>query len=59
VTWLFDAVCRFAAIDVSREVGAALKTAYENDRATKIGRYSEVPSLSLSYNLPALGALRG
>jgi len=38
---------RCAAVDVSREVGAALKTAYENDRATKRGRYSELPSRAL------------
>jgi len=31
-----------AAVDVSREVGAAQKTAYENGRATKRGRYSEI-----------------
>jgi len=36
----------------------AEKTAYENGRAIKRGRYLEDPSLSLSYNLPALGALR-
>jgi len=58
VNCFFLCLNRYAAVDVSREVGAAYKTAYENDRATKRGRYSEVPSLSLSYNLAALGALR-
>jgi len=29
-------------VDVSRKVGAAHKTAYENDRATKRDRYSEI-----------------
>jgi len=39
---------RCATVDASREDG----------RATKRGRYSEDLSLSLSYNLPVLGALR-
>jgi len=48
---------RCAAVDV-KEKSAQRRRLYENGRATKRCIHLEVPPLSLSYNLPALGALR-